>query len=440
MKKFSSKGKLVLYGCSGLGVNMLNLIVGSYLCSALLVGGFKDHVESWTYLNKDLVVASIWGVLILIAKVVDGLIDLPFSHFTDNLKTKWGRRKPALVIGFVPMIIAYVMFLIPLNTSATILNTVWFSFWLLIFYGFYTLTMLTYYATFAEVTENQKDIVFLSNIKSVCDVVYFSLGFALVPAFVSMGVNIRTVALIFMPLSLTMLIPFLMLKEDKISINKKSNKERVTVVKSIAFAFKDKPFILWLCVLFVMNIGLQLFLGGINEYFSNAGLNMTFIMASCFVPVPFTIILYNKVVTKYGLGIGYRYILAVFSLGMGLMGLCDFIPEGLLFPFAICCSLIASFAIGSFFSVTYTVPSQRASLRMAENESSSSMYFAIQGLFEATSAGIATGPLLVFLKTKGYISYMTVIVAVLCMTAFFLSFRLPETITLIGKSESENNK
>jgi len=291
-------------------------------------------------------------------------------------------------------------------------------------------------ATFAEVTENEGDLVFLSNAKSVCDVVYFSLNFALVPLFVSLGLNIKIVALIFLPLALTMLIPLFMIKEDKAAIMaEKANKERTTVLQSIFFAFKDRPFIKWLFVLCIMNMGLQLFLSGINEYFSTTDVNMTFVMASCFVPVPFTILIYNKLVRKRGLGFAYRYILTVYSTGMALMGLCGFIPQDFLLPYAIMCSIIVSFAIGSFFSVTYTVPSQRALLRQSESKAASSMYFAIQGLFEAVSAGIATGGILVFLKQHGLVSYLTLIVAAFCMLACVLSFFLPKTITMMGKDE-----
>lgn len=437
MEKITSKGKLALYACSGLGVNMLNMIVGTYLCSALLVGGFDKDVEKWTYLNKDLVVAVLWATLIFIAKIVDGVIDIPLSHFADNLKTKWGRRKPALLMGFIPMIIAYLLFLVPLDAEESALNTVWFASLLCIFYAFYTLTMITFYATFGEVTEKQEDIVFISNVKSVCDVVYFSLSFALVPLFVSLGMNIRLVALIFLPLSLTMMIPFFLLKEKSYSKEESKNKsgKKISLIDSFLFALKDKPFIFWLCVVFIMNMGLQLFLSGINEYFSTMNLNMTFIMASCFVPVPLTIILYNKIVAKKGLGFAFRYILFVFSLGMGLMGLCNFLPKDVLFPFAIGCSIVVSFAIGAFFSITYIVPSQRAALRKDEGASASSMYFAIQGLFEGASAGIASGFVLVFLKDNGYVSATTVIVAAFCMTAFVLTFFLPKTITSIGKRE-----
>ena len=430
------KGKLILYACAGLGVNMLGIIVGSYLCSALLVGGFDKNVDKWTYLNKDLVVAGLWATLAFIAKVIDGLIDIPFSHFTDNLRTRWGRRKPSLVIGFVPMIIAYLLFLVPLQQHAGYLNTIWFALLLCVFYGTYTLTMITYYATFSEIAKNEQEISLLSNAKSVCDVVYFSLGFALVPAFVSMGMNIRIVALIFLPLSLTMLIPFFLLKEQPMEkLPKLPKSERPTVVKSFAFVLKDKPFILWLCVLAVMNAGLQLFLSGINEFFSTMKLNMTFIMASCFVPVPATILLYNKVVKKRGLGFGFRYILAVFSVGMALMFLCPYLPEKLRFVYAIFCALIVSVSIGAFFSVTYSVPSFCAARRRKENEASSSMYFAIQGLFEAVSAGLGASVILVSMKQTGTIPFMTVVVAACCMAAFGLSYLLPKNITRLGKEE-----
>lgn len=438
MQKIHGRKKLFLYACSGLGVNMLNLIVGTYLCSALLVGGFEAHLSEWTYISRDLVVAGLWSVLILAAKIIDGLIDLPFSHMADNFRSRFGRRRPMILIGFVPMIIAYLLFLVPIDKSATVLNTVWFALLLFIFYGCYTLTMITYYATFAEVTESSEDLVFVSNVKSVCDVVYFIFGYALIPAFVSMNLNIRVVALIFLPLSLTMAIPFFLLREDdlrKKEIEPKNDGERVTFVKSFLFTAKDKPFIAWLFVLAVMNMGLQLFLSGINEFFSTTGLNMTFIMASCFVPVPVTIMLYNKIVNKKGLGFAYRYILLVYSIGMGLMGLCNIIKGAALFPFAIGCSLIVSVSIGAFFSVTYTVPSDRAAKRQVEGCAASSMYYAIQGLFEALSAGLGSGIILVFLKQSGYISYMTVIVAVFCMLAFVFSLFLPKCIQTIGKSE-----
>ncbi len=437
MNKLTKKWQIILYGCSGLGVNMLNIIMGTYLCSALLVGGFEKNVENWTYLNKDLVVAALWGTLIVVAKVLDGLIDLPFSSFTDNLRTRWGRRRPAILMGYIPMLITYVLFLIPIDKEATVLNTIWFATLLCIFYGTYTLTMLTYYATFAEIVKDDKDRVLLSNVKSICDVVYFSMSFALVPVFVSMQMNIRTVALIFMPLALTMMIPMVMIKEKPTNTKESLEKvKRVSFITSLKFSLKNTKFIYWLCLVFVMNIGLQLFLSGINEFFSTTGIDMTFVMASAFAPVPFTLMLYNKLVKKYGLKVGFQFVLLTFAVGMSLMMLCRVLPENFIFPFAIFCGIIVSFSIGAFFSVTYTIPSQMAAEYTEKTGiSAATMYFAVQGLFEAVSAGIASGVILVFLKQTNLVSIITLVVAFFCMAAFVMAFFLPESVALIGKEK-----
>lgn len=443
MEKIKSRKKLLLYGCSGFGVNMLTIIMGSYLCSALLVGGFEEHIESWTYLNKDLVIAALWAIFVFAAKVLDGVIDLPFATLADKIKSKFGRRKTALLIGYIPMVVAYLMFLVPLNNDATILNTIWFGFWLCIFYAFYTLTMLTYYATFSEVCEDQHAMVFLSNTKSIMDVVYYSLGFALLPMFVSFGINIRIIALIFLPLSLSMAIPMFLLKEKP--TDKTENIKPLTLISSLKCSFKNKAYIYWLCVAAMLTIGLQLFLGGINEVFSTTGLNMTFVMASSFAPVPLTLILYNKVIKKYGLATAFRYSLIVFSLGMIVMYICckthQNFDELTLTLIAILGGIFVSFALGSFFSITYTVPTYLARRELeTKGTDVASMYFAVQGLFEGVAAGIATGFILVTLKDQKAIDLLPIIVCGVSMIAFVMSFFLPKVVSLMGQKTKEEGK
>ncbi|MBR5279394.1 MAG: MFS transporter [Clostridia bacterium] len=439
MKKITDRKKLILFGCSGLGVNMLTLMMGSYLCSALLVGGFEEHIESWTYLSKDLVVAGLWAVLVFLAKALDGIIDLPLSNFADKLHTKLGRRKTAILIGFVPMVISYLLFLFPLNSGATLSNTLWFGTLLCIFYTCYTLTMLTYYAAFAEICDSEKDTVFLSNVKSICDVVYFSLAYSLIPVFISLNINIRMVALIFLPLCLTMLIPFFLLKENG---EEEQEVRALTLGTALKTAFQNKPYIYFLCTTFMMAIGLQLFLGGINEVFSSTGLNMTVVMASSFAPVPFTLILYNHFIKKKGLGFAYRYALAIYSVGMMVLYLCfklsDKIPMLYLTLIALCGGILISFAIGAFFSINYTVPTHLAKKEFeATGKNVATMLFAVQGVFEGVAAGVATGIILVNLKAYKVISWLPILVAAACMIAFLMSLKFPDVIGKMGKQEKD---
>ena len=439
MKKITNRKMLAVYGCSGLGVNMLNIIMGSYLCSALMTGGFEEHIESWTYLNKTLVVAGLWAVLVFLAKAFDGVIDLPLATFADKLHTRFGRRKTAILIGLIPTVVAYLLFLIPLNPFESILNTVWFGALLIIFYACYTLTMLTYYATFSEICDNESDALFLSNSKSICDVVYFSLSFALVPVFVSLGLNIRVVALIFLPLVLTMLIPFFMLKENGEQGATEEVPEPLTLGRAISVSVKNRAFIYWMFTISVMTIGLQLFLGGINELFSSTGLNMTVVMASSFAPVPLTIMAYNSIVKKRGLGVGYRFVLSVFAIGMGVMLLCyalsDKISPLALTIIAVLGGIFISFSLGAFFSITYIVPTSLAKRELEQNGNSvSGMYFAVQGMFEGVASGIGTGLILVALKDHDVIYLLPVVVIVCCVIALVMSFFFPDEIKYMSKN------
>ena len=446
MRKLTKKWQMFLYAIGGMGVNMLNLMMGSYLCSAIIASGFDAKViGNHTFLSRDLVIPVVWAIFGIVAKIVDGVIDIPMASFTDNLKTRFGRRRPALLIGLIPMILAYVLFTLvtPNPEGATLGNTVFYGLILCVFYSFYTLTMVTYYATFTEIVETQEQRNFISNVKSVCDIVYFILGYVVVAMLLN-GLNIRVVSMVVLPLVLTMLIPLFLIKENStvegvITDGEGKESKPVNLIKSIAFTFKNKSYILWMCVYSLMTFGVQLFLGGINEYFSVAGMSMMFVMMAAFAPVPLTLLLYNRITRRFGFGFSFRYILLIFAVGMMAMFGVSLLPAGTLKTvLAIVTGLISSFGIGAMFSVAYSVPSQLA----AEEEkktgvSNAAIYFAVQGLFAGVATGIGSGGVLTLLKTQNVVRYMTPICALGVLAAFALSFVLPKSIQNMGKKSEK---
>ncbi len=442
MKKLQKKSELILYAISGMGINMLNLMMASYLCSALLIGGFGETAIPYqTYLQKDLILPAVWAVFALLAKILDGVIDIPMAAFTDNLKSKWGRRRPAILLGLVVTVISYLLFLLVPNASgATLGNTIYYGVVLCVFYCFYTLTMVTYYATFTEIVDTTEKRNILSNVKSVCDVAYFILGYVAVRILLN-GVNIRKVALIVLPIALTMIIPLFMIKEHSTLAGEAECEVPVNLMQSLVFTLKNKTFILWMLTFSFMTFSVQLFLGGINEYFSFVGMNMILIMMSAFAPVPLTLLLFRFLIRKYGFGFAFRYVLVIFCVSMTSMGLIGFMAAGTLKSvLAILSGLIASFAVGAMFSVAYSVPAQLA----AEEEEktgigNSAMYFAVQGLFAGVASGIATGVVLTALKGSqnhptDAIKYMTLIAAAGCLLSLLVSKTLPESVVQMGRN------
>lgn len=456
MKKLTGKHTLFLYALSGMGINLLNMVIGSYLCDALMTSGFDKNIEHWTYLNKTLVVPAVWAVMITISKIVDGIIDIPLAAWTDRLHSRFGRRRPPILIGMVGVIAAYVLFLIPLQTTAeSLLNTFWFGFLLCVFYTMYTMTMVTYYATFAEIVQNEPDRVRLSNYKSTFDIVYFVLGYALIPALIDV-LNIRAIALILLPLSMTMLIPLFLIKEHSTKEGEggpdadipSDEGETVNLGQSLRYTFQNRKFVLWMVVYAALQFGLQIFLTGMNVFFSGAmemrGIYLTAVMACAFIPVPLTLMLYNRLVRRYGFRTGFLFSVGVFMAGMALM-----FVSYLLFPgaeafyprLALACvgALVASFGIGSFFSVSYTIPSALAEEeRREKGVSHPAMYFAIQGLSSGIATAIATG--LVWVNLKAWndgemVFLMPVIVIAAAAVAFGLAFTLPVSLGKLGQEQ-----
>ena len=141
MRKIRGKRNIILYAMSGMGINMLNIMVGSYLCSALLIGGFGESVIPFqTYAQRDLIIPAVWAIFSLVAKVIDGIIDIPLASFADRMKSRWGRRRPVILMGMVLTVVSYLLFLvIPSNRGASLLNTIYYGFVLCLFYCFYTL-------------------------------------------------------------------------------------------------------------------------------------------------------------------------------------------------------------------------------------------------------------------------------------------------------------
>lgn len=445
MKLLKSKGKMFLYACSAIGVNLLNLMVGSFLCSALLVGGFgADAIANQTFEGRDLVVAGGWAAFVLVAKIIDGVIDIPMATFTDNLRSKWGRRRPTILLGLIILILSYVAFALftPDTAGISWLNTVYYGIMLCIFYCSYTLTMVSYYATFTEIVDNEQDRNFISNVKSVCDIVYFIIGYVVV-GLILKGLNIRYVALVVLPLVLFMLIPLFMIKEPSTEngvIRENGEKEEtVNLFKSIFYTLKNKDFICWMIVYFFLTFGVQLYLGGINEYFSYTGMSMMLVMIAAFAPVPATLFLYNYIIKKKGFRFAIQYVLLIFALSMAALFGAYYIPSVTAKKIiSILGGLICSFAVGAIFSVAYSIPSQLAADDEARTGiSHSAMYFAVQGLFAGIASGLATGAVLVALKKTQTIEFMTLISSIGCVVAFAFTFILPQSIVNLGKEKKE---
>lgn len=458
------KWKEFLYAACGFGPNMLFVLLGAYFSDAVNPVGLNADKMNWSISGFCLVVPALFPILWMVAKIFDGLVDIPLASLTDNLRTRWGRRRPAIVIAFVPMVLSYFMVWLPLEwRENSLANTIWMTAWLFVFFASYTMSLITFYGSLSSVCKDSDQRTRVGSFKSFFDTVGYSVVYALVPVFINMGVNISKLVIFALPFMVTMLIPLFIIKEgEKYGEGKDYLPEaRVKLTTSLKLTVKNKQFLFWLIPNATAYFGLQMFLTAQNTLISgvmNLSAGTAAILNTCaFAPVPLMLFLYYRLIKKKGLRFAYQVCLLGFAVA--ILNFC--VGSEYVFPtnptarIIIGCigSVIGSFSIGAFFATPYMVPSQIAANEYKETgKDHTAMYFAVQSLSTSVVAAIATGLVYESIKNitvqkvingvavagetwKVGVSLVPIITSLMCIVGFLFAFKMPKSYTVDKKDK-----
>lgn len=414
VQSLDKKWKELVYSASGFGPNFLMVLMGAYFSDAVNPAGLGADVNGQTIVGTIcLVIPALFSVLMIVAKVFDGLIDIPFASITDNLSTKWGRRRPPILVCFIPMVISFAFCWWPVfgtAESAQIGNTIWFIFWALIFFATYTMCLIAFYGSLSNVCSSASQRLRVSAFKSFFDTISYCVVYALVPVILQGLYNSSDGALgidefVFMclPLMFTMVIPLFMIKEGKkygYPENEGFEKQpKIKLGQSFKITFKNKIFGNWLVVNCCSFFGLQMFLVAMNAMIIGGmgmdGVGMTILNTCAFAPVPIMLYLFRKLAAKKGLRFTYQTCLISFAVAiLGFFFGSTFIcGDNKLAQYLIGCigGVIGSWAIGAFFMMPYMVPAQISSVEeKLLKKNHSAMYFAAQAFATSVVGAIAS--------------------------------------------------
>jgi Na+/melibiose symporter-like transporter len=263
--------------------------------------------------------------LYAISKAFDGIIDIPFAHISDTLSTKWGRRRPAILVCLLPMLLSYAMCWLPIGgTDGQTLNTIWIIVWSLIFFATYTMGMIAFYGSLSTTCSDEPQRLRVSGYKAFFDTISYCIVYALVPVILSgVKIHINNFAFICVPLMLTLLIPVFMIKEGEkygYPENDGMKEEKISIKESIYLTFKNKIFLRWLLVNCCTYLGLQMFLVSMNSLIIGGmgmgGGEMAILNTCAFAPVPIMLYLFNKLKAKKGIRFTYQTCLVAFAVAI----------------------------------------------------------------------------------------------------------------------------
>lgn len=408
VKSLDKKWKEFLFGFSGFGPNLLMILMGSFYDDALNPAALETGEQFQAIVpGVCFILPILFPVLFALAKVFDGIIDIPFAHITDTLSTRWGRRRPAIAACFLPMVLSYAMcWIMPGGESGALFNTVWVTFWCFVFFATYTMCLIAFYGSLSSVCTDEPQRLRVSGYKSFFDTITYCLVYALVPVILSgFGIHIHTLVFILLPVMLTMLIPLFLIKEGEkygYPENEGLVAEKISIGESIRLTFKNRIFRRWLYVNACTFFGLQMFLSGMNGLILGgmgmSGGQMAILNTFAFAPVPVMLYLFNKVKARFGVRRAYQSCLFMFAVSiMSFFFASRFVlGEGndtLKIIIGIIGGIMASWSIGVFFMMPYLAPAQISSVEeRLTGKNHSAMYFA--GNAVATSiVGAVSGSL-----------------------------------------------
>lgn len=377
--------------------------------------------------------AAGYALGMLVARVLDGVVDIPIASWTDNMKSRWGRRRPMMLLGILPTIICFTLLWFPpvsgeaLTADGHWANAVYVAVVSSLYFFFHTFIIVPYLAALSEIVPDEQSRVRVASWQTVFNTGSYVLAFVVAPMlFERFGV--RGAAMMLLPSFITYIGPLLVIKEGPTNLPTSPSASRdVPLWESIKMTLTNRTFLIYMSAVAVFYFGLQFFLGGIAFMaadmmgLSDAQLGM--MNAAAFAPVPVMLIVFNLIARRKGAKFAFRAALLVFAAAMLIFPL-GWTKLGLPLPplvLGMIAGGIGSFSIGAFFTIPYAFPAQIAAVEAAQTgKDRAGMYFAVQGLINQFVGSLAGSALALLLAWQLGVVAIGPVVAVTMVIAFFL--------------------
>jgi glycoside/pentoside/hexuronide:cation symporter, GPH family len=172
--------RIALYSSASAGLNILAITVSTWL---LYFYSPPPDSGRPTYMP-----AVTMGILLLIATFWDAAIDPFIGHYSDTLRSRWGRRRPFLMFASPFILVGAILLWTPPSLTNYALNAVYFMVIILIYHTSYSLVGIPYDASLPEMAPETHARLGLSYWKGFFGIVGVLIGSVVAaPLFESIG-------------------------------------------------------------------------------------------------------------------------------------------------------------------------------------------------------------------------------------------------------------
>jgi GPH family glycoside/pentoside/hexuronide:cation symporter len=419
-----------IYAIGGFGPGFMYQIVMTYLL--YFYRPALSRVEAGALI---LAPAGAYAAGMLVARILDGVVDIPIASWTDNLKSRWGRRRPLMILGFIPTVLSFLLLWYPpisgnsLGADGHWGNAIFIAVASSLYFFFHTLIIVPYLASLSELVPDEESRVRVASWQTFFNTAGYVLTYVVAPILFE-HFGIRGTIWLLIPAFLSFLGPILVIKESSTLDDALDSTEKAADVplwQSVKMTLANRTFRIYMISVATFYFGLQFFLGGIAfmaaDMMGLSDAQLGYMNAAAFAPVPVMLLLFNWISKKKGAKWAFRLALLIFALAMLIfpLGWTQFsLPLSPLI-IGIIAGVIASFSIGVFFTIPYAFPAQIAATEAKETgRDRAGMYFAVQGVINQFMGSLAGSTLALLLGWRLGVVIIGPIVAATCVIAYFL--------------------
>jgi GPH family glycoside/pentoside/hexuronide:cation symporter len=245
----------VLYSAGSIGLNIISLSVSSWLLYFYVPP--SDRTDLVAYAPAGLV-----GMMLFIAGVWDGIIDPFLGHWSDSLRSRWGRRRPFLLFGTPVMVLSMILLWTPPVRASSPINAIYLLVVAAVYYTAFSAVGMPYDGTLPEMAPDTHERVKLSTWKMVFGIIGFVGGSLTVPMlWESLGPLGMAIAVAIIG-TVSMYLVLIVLREP----DNARHQDPMSAWEAFRATFTNSQFLIFFCATLLIHISYAIILA-ISPYF-----------------------------------------------------------------------------------------------------------------------------------------------------------------------------
>lgn len=168
MEKPPGTGKIVLYNMASVSLNLYDTILVVWVMYFYLPPEGMGLVQ---YLPMGVI-----GLILAGGRVLDAITDPLIGYLSDHTRSRWGRRKPYIVLAGPILFLAFILVWVPPVEGNSLLNAVYLAVILFFYYWAYTAMLIPWFAFLPEMSQDNTVRVKIATIGVVIGVTGSLIG------------------------------------------------------------------------------------------------------------------------------------------------------------------------------------------------------------------------------------------------------------------------